>query len=430
MKAPARSRRDRRKSNKSPRFDIHAAKARLHRLFETGRKAEFAMYRALRDLGLLWIAICAWLDDRSQHNGKRISASQWAKEHAPIGKKWLDEHAKFARDEWDDFCNAWRWAQEQDYSPGRRPSLSTARDLIDAKRRSDNYHSAFPKSRTAVRAEPRPQQTDEKTIVNPTTTVYRGDRVDMMRKYILDGTIDVLTADPPYFMRVPEEEGPVDFWNRRSGMTPRFREEWDRFSSPAEYEKFTEEWLREAIRCLHDEGSMFIFCSHHSIGPTARLLQVMDINVVQHIQIYKLNGRPASGAARYLQFSHHTLIWATKSGTDYRFNDRQVKLAVWEGDPNNNIRGQMKRDIWLVPNSGHENKTGFPAQKAIEEYNRLLQMTGKPGGMMLDLYGGSGTGAVAALRCGMNSITIERDPEYVANIIKRVQAEPHRKDRK
>src|SRR6185437_8298277 len=106
--------------------------------------------------------------------------------------------------------------------------------------------------------------------------------------------------------------------------------------------------------------------------------------------------RPASGAARCLQFAHHTLIWATKDGSKYRFNDRQVKLAAWEGDLFNKIRGQMKRDIWLVPNSGHENKTGFPAQKALEEYRRILTMTGKPGGTMLDLFAGSGTGAVAA----------------------------------
>jgi DNA modification methylase len=53
-------------------------------------------------------------------------------------------------------------------------------------------------------------------------------------------------------------------------------------------------------------------------------------------------------------------------------------------------------------------------------------MTGKPGGTMLDLFAGSGTGAVAALRAGMKSISVERDPRYVQDIIKRLKAEPHR----
>jgi modification methylase len=370
------------------------------------------------------------VDDPSQHGGKRISAYRWAKDNAPVGKKWLDEHAKFARDEWDDFVIAWKWAQSKPYAPERRPSLATARDLIDAKKRSEHYHSASDRSRTPVPVEPEAQETQasaEKIVVSPAATVLCGDVEDMPRRHIADGTMDVIAADPPYFMRVPEKEGPVDFWNKRSGMTPRFRADWDRFSSLAEYEKFTEGWLREAVRCLHKDGSMFIFCSQHSIGPIARLLEVMDINVVQHIQIYKLNGRPVSGSARYLQFSHHTLIWATKDRRKYRFNGRQVKLAVWEGDPFNDTRGKMKRNIWLVPNSGHENKTGFPAQKPIEEYNRMIQMAGKTGGTMLDIFGGSGTGAVAALRWGMKFITIERDPDYVADIIKRVKAELRRK---
>jgi DNA modification methylase len=432
MKAPARRRRHGRNPVRSARFDIHAAKAKLHRLFETGQRAAFAMYKALRDLGLLWIAICTWLDDPSQHNGKRISASQWAKDNAPIGKRWLDEHAKFAREEWDDFLVAWRWSQEEPYSPERHPSLSAARDLIDAKKRSDNYHSAFGRAGTPVRAEPEPQQvqavaSQEKIIVNPTTTILRGDSVTMMRKHIEDNSVNPITADPPHFMRVPEYETAVDYWNKRYGMTPRFRADWDRFDSLAEYEEFTAGWLREAIRCLSKDGSMFILCSHLCVGPINYLLQKMDVNIVQHIQVYKLNGRPIPGRPRFLRHSHHTIIWATKHEKGYKFNDRQVKMAVWRSDPFNNIRGQMKRDVWLIPNSGHENKTGFPAQKPVEEFNRILQMTGTPDGTMLDIFSGSGSGAIAALRAGMKSINIEREPRYVEDIVKRVKGEPYRR---
>ena len=139
------------------------------------------MYKALRDLGLLWIAICAWLDDRSQHNGKRISAYQWARITRRLAKRWLDEHAKFARDEWDDFLVAWRWSQEEPYSPERRPSLSAARDLIDAKKRSDNYHSAFGRSGTAVRAEPDPQQ-----MQSPADREQGDDGIGLAKTLIVD----------------------------------------------------------------------------------------------------------------------------------------------------------------------------------------------------------------------------------------------------
>jgi DNA modification methylase len=92
----------------------------------------------------------------------------------------------------------------------------------------------------------------------------------MFHKHIADGKINLMTADPPYFMHVPEAENHIDYWNERAGMTPRFRADWDRFASLAEYEEFTERRLREGMRCLRDDGSMFIFCSQHSIGPIAR----------------------------------------------------------------------------------------------------------------------------------------------------------------
>ena len=47
--------------------------------------------------------------------------------------------------------------------------------------------------------------------------------------------------------------------------------------------------------------------------------------------------------------------------------------------------------------------------------------------MFGDWFSGSGTGAVAALRWGMKSISIEREQRYVPDIIARVEREMKRK---
>jgi hypothetical protein len=98
LKAIDRSRSPRRGGN----FDIRAAKAQLFRAIKSARQHEFAMYRDLREVGLAWIAICAWCDDPDAHSGAKISAHKWALENAPFGKRWLDEHAEFAGN-WDEF---------------------------------------------------------------------------------------------------------------------------------------------------------------------------------------------------------------------------------------------------------------------------------------------------------------------------------------
>ena len=58
-----------------------------------------------------------------------------------------------------------------------------------------------------------------------------GDAAEMMRKYIPDGSIDVVTADVPYFLRVPDGESVTDYYLELNGEKPRFREDWDNFAS-------------------------------------------------------------------------------------------------------------------------------------------------------------------------------------------------------
>jgi hypothetical protein len=198
-------------SRKERRFDIRAAKARLRRSLTSSRKNELSMYRDLRDAGLEWIAVCAWLDNPAQHGGKRLSAEIWARKNAPIGKRWLDEHADFARD-WPQFTAAWKWAEQTGYAPNRRPSLRAARELINYKKRVETYQTALETTRTPVLAVVKPEApiATEKQTPNDTTTVITGDVVEVMRKHVADGEIDLAVADGPYFMQLPDEENKFD----------------------------------------------------------------------------------------------------------------------------------------------------------------------------------------------------------------------------
>jgi hypothetical protein len=54
-----------------------------------------------------------------------------------------------------------------------------------------------------------------------------------------------------------------------------------------------------------------------------------------------------------------------------------------------------------------------PASKPVALYRRILDVAGRPGGVVLDPFSGGGTGAIAAMRSGMRSVLIEREVEYV-----------------
>ena len=82
---------------------------------------------------------------------------------------------------------------------------------------------------------------------------------DMMSEHISDGSIDLAIADVPYFIRGSPEVTATDLYIHRNGMKPLFNEEWDRFDGIEDYETFCTAWIDETMRCLNDEGSLFVF---------------------------------------------------------------------------------------------------------------------------------------------------------------------------
>jgi site-specific DNA-methyltransferase (adenine-specific) len=84
------------------------------------------------------------------------------------------------------------------------------------------------------------------------------------------------------------------------------------------------------------------------------------------------------------------------------------------------------RDIWDIP-TDHRDSTGHPASKPVALYSRKLDVAGRPGGLLLDPFSGGGTGAMAAMRSGMRSVSIERETGYVELIKARVAKEMRRR---
>ncbi len=257
-----------------------------------------------------------------------------------------------------------------------------------------------------------------------TATLLHGDVVEMMRQHLANLSIDVAIADVPYFLRGPQEEVDVELVDHRVGKKPMFNEEWDRFASIEEYETFCTAWIDEAIRCLHAEGSLFIFGTYYNLGLINRTCQIKGYVIVNEIIWVRRNSRP-NVATRRLQASHQNILWIVKNCDKYRFNYRLCKRSLY--DDWLSKRNQPARDVWDILTNGHENKSGHPSPKPLAIYKRLLDVAGKPGGLLLDLFSGSGTGAVAGARWGMRSVSIERDDRYVEMIRERVANDVHRK---
>jgi site-specific DNA-methyltransferase (adenine-specific) len=242
----------------------------------------------------------------------------------------------------------------------------------------------------------------------------------MLKQHVTDCSVDVAIADVPYFLRGPQDARVTDFYLQQNGMKPLFNEKWDRFDSIEQYETLCAEWLNEAMRCLNVEGSLFIFGTFHNIGLINRIIQLKGLTIINEIIWLQRNSRP-NVATRRLQASHHNILWIVKDSDQYRFNYRLCKRSGY--DDWLSKRNHQARDVWDIPANGHENTSRHPSPKPIALLARILDVAGKPGGLLLDLFSGSGTGAVAASAWGMRSVSIEREDAYVQMIRERVAAD-------
>jgi DNA modification methylase len=383
-----------------------------------------------RAVGQHWISIKELITARRKA-GDKINAEQWARTNAPCSKRWLDMYAEFAN-RWEEFEAAWKWAQALPYSIERRPGLHSLFDLMVNKKRfdtyskvrKDNYRGLGKKTRASVgNSSSQPIETTAPAghveILTALNKLCCGDVVDVLKAHVADGGADLVIADPPYYLSRYTNPAPADYFYAQAGMTPRFDQEWDKFDGLKDYEQHAERWLLEIMRCLNSEGSAFIFGSFHNSGPINRLCQLNDYHIINEIVWVQRNGRPNAVTAT-LQHSHQNVLWIAKDRKNYRFNYRECKQKDYFGDFFSE-RGKQKRDVWDIPANPHENKAyGHPSPKPLAVYNRILDVAGKPGGLVLDLFSGSGTGAVSTMKWGMEALSIEREPKYCEMIRRRV----------
>lgn len=84
-----------------------------------------------------------------------------------------------------------------------------------------------------------------------------------------------------------------------------------------------------------------------------------------------------------------------------------------------------KARFFYAAKAGPADRAGskHPTVKPVALLRHLVRLVTPPGGVVLDPFAGSGTTAAAALAEGFNAVLIEREDEYVADIVRRFQRE-------
>ena len=232
-----------------------------------------------------------------------------------------------------------------------------------------------------------------------------GDCLDQLRR-IPDASVDLVFADPPYNLQLSTE-----LLRPNNTRVDGVDDEWDKFGSFAEYDKFCRAWLSECRRVLKPDGALWVIGSYHNVFRLGAALQDLGFWILNDVMWRKVNPMPNFRGRRFTN-AHETLIWAARDQKSrYTFNYESLKSS------NDDL--QMRSD-WLFPIcSGPERlkddggRKAHPTQKPEALLHRVLIASSNVGDVVLDPFFGTGTTGAVAEKLGRRWIGIERDPDYV-----------------
>jgi DNA modification methylase len=117
------------------------------------------------------------------------------------------------------------------------------------------------------------------------------------------------------------------------------------------------------------------------------------------------------------------VIWAKNTFTlgrsDYQRQYEPILYGWPEGATRHWCGDRDQSDVWQIKKP-HKNDL-HPTMKPVELVERAIRNSSRPGNVVLDPFGGSGTTLIAAEKSGRLARLIELDPKYVDVIVRRWQ---------
>lgn len=249
----------------------------------------------------------------------------------------------------------------------------------------------------------------------PLNEISIGDSIELLSK-LPDASIDLVFADPPYNLQL---EGALS--RPDQSLVDAVDDDWDKFSSFADYDTFTRAWLAQARRVMKPDATIFVIGSYHNIFRVGAIMQDLGFWILNDIVWRKANPMPNFRGRRFTN-AHETMIWASRSasGKAYTFNYEALKAG--------NEDCQVRSDWFLPICTGAERlkdengRKTHPTQKPESLLARVIMSASKPDDVVLDPFFGSGTTGAVAKRLRRSFIGLERDETYAKAARARIAA--------
>lgn len=241
-------------------------------------------------------------------------------------------------------------------------------------------------------------------------TLLHGDSFKMLKR-IEPKSIDMIFADPPYFL---SGDGITCSGGKMVSVK---KGNWDEKVSIKEKHLFNKKWIRLCKEVLKDNGTIWISGTMHNIYSIGMALEEEGFKIINNITWKKLNP-PPNISCRAFVHSTETILWAMKDDKKFKHKFNYKLMRELNGNK------QMK-DVWETSlTKSSEKKCGkHPTQKPIELLEKIILSSTDENDLILDPFNGSGTTGIVANRLNRKYIGIEQEKEYLDLTIRRKESD-------
>ena len=231
--------------------------------------------------------------------------------------------------------------------------------------------------------------------------IYNEDCLEGMKR-IPDGSIDCIITSPPYWKGFEYEAY---------------------FNSYKQYLDWCKLWLKECKRILKPNGTFYLNVINDS-EITIRAFELMEMatreimfKLHDTIVWYRYNQQPANTSRQLTNQCEYIFMFRHTSA-----NVELNKIAAYEKNPHI-FKTKNVGNVWEIPfNSGKKSVSGFGRKETkskwghsgfpIELPETCILLSTNECDVVLDMFMGSGTTAVAAINTNRHYIGFEKEEKY------------------
>ena len=257
---------------------------------------------------------------------------------------------------------------------------------------------------------------------------------------IEDESVDLVLTDPPYFIGFDGGKG------------------WDsQWKTEEEYLAWCKLWTDECVRVLKPNRMLVVWGTLKTDTFLRYKLDILNSYDSMHGQNEIIWGYNWGGRAKTNFARKHEYAWCYSKGKDFLFNDHDIRVER-KVKKNMNLEKKLMKEykeknpdatrqqilthkkesidpktlfqkgtiptcIWEKNN--HTTSKDFvwwhPTTKNVDILERIIRAYSNKGDNVLDIFSGSGSTAVASLRCDRKVLGCELDEEYYEKSLTRIE---------